>query len=112
MRRLQQIWRFVLSEPFIWLYRYFIKTNTFMNEVKMMDRAARLKLLLRLMLPMFLISYLLLLIPSLFSNDTYLLLRIAAGVLSGFLVGATWDAVMDRPVGILGGMWFGIWLGI
>ncbi|MDQ2715261.1 MAG: hypothetical protein M3Z08_10170, partial [Chloroflexota bacterium] len=120
MKLLQHSWHFIVSEPFSWLQRYFFKINAFMNAVEIKDRATRLRLLRRLLLPMFLVSYPVSLLFALigmaisghFHFDFLLLLETAIGLLSGIVVGIIWDAGMNRPVGIPGGMWFGIWLGM
>lgn len=82
-----------------------------MNEIEAKNRTGRLKILLRLILPMFLVSYPLALIFS-FPFSPYPLLEAALGLFSGILIGIIWEVTMNRPVGILGGMWFGIWLGM
>lgn len=114
--KFQQLWRSVLSDPFIWFYSFFFKTNTFMHEVEIENKAKRLKFLLKLLPAMFLVSYPLSLLLSLLGNTSqfgaYTLLERAAGVLSGFLVAVIWDAITNRPMGILGGTWLGLWLGI
>ena len=109
---------FALATLFRHLHHYF-KINT-LNEVKIKDRAARLKFWLRFLPAIFLISYpLALFFPLIgsassgnFHSVLIVLFETAVGTLSGILVGFAWDIVMNRPVGIWGGWWFGIWLGI
>jgi hypothetical protein len=117
MRYLKQFF-FAIATLFQHLYHYF-NTNA-LNEVEIKDRSARLKFLLRFFPAIFLISYLLALffplIGSASSGNFYsvliVLFETAVGALSGILVGFAWDMVMNRPVGILGGWWLSLWLGI
>src|SRR5581483_1249642 len=112
MAQLQQAWRFMLTEPFGWLRDYFFKTNTFMNTYQAKDRAQRFKFLLRLILPMFLISYPLAVLLSFLFTLSLLgwinILIASVGTLSGFLIGISWEQITGRPVGILASLWLGI----
>jgi len=106
----------MLTEPFGWLRDYFFKTNTFMNTYQAKDRAQRFKFLLRLILPMFLISYPLAVLLSFLFTLSLLgwinILIASVGTLSGFLIGISWEQITGRPVGILASLWLGGWLGM
>src|SRR6266567_2099691 len=110
----------MLGEPFTWLHHYFWQIDDFVREFEMRNSATRLKLLFRLILPMFLISYplavifrfVLLYFSGFQFNWANLLFATGVGTISGIIVGIGWDIVANMPVGILGSMWLGMWLGI
>src|SRR6266496_6084886 len=119
MQQLRRCWYYILGEPFGWLFCYFFNTDKFFHTFEMRNSAIRLKLLSRLILPMFFVSYpLAVLLFNLYTLPHFnfswinMFLVTVVGTLSGIAIGIAWDIMVNMPLGILSGMWFGMWLGM
>src|ERR1700730_2838178 len=102
MDQVQKAWNYILSEPFKWLLLYFFHIDQFVQETDIKDTKARRKLLLRLMLPMFLVTCPLALLLGMFGlylqfDWLNLVLAVAVGTLSGIIIGLVWDSVANVP---------------
>src|SRR5712692_6909567 len=53
----QQAWHYVLAEPFTWLFYCFFQPARFKREFEVQSLWRRIGLMLRLALPIFLVSY-------------------------------------------------------
>jgi uncharacterized protein len=104
-------------QPFTWLFYYFLQTDRFMDGFELKDSTKRLQVLLKLVLPLFLVSYLLamaiVLLSSFFSpNLISILLATAVGTILGIVVGISWDILAGIPIAIIGSIWIGMWMGM
>src|SRR6266487_3357091 len=57
MERVKRAWQYLFIEPFIWLFYCFFQPARFRREVEIRDLSKRIVPMLRLALPLFLISY-------------------------------------------------------
>lgn len=137
MKDARDIWRYTLEEPFSWIRDCIFQPAKFDREFGKETQAQRMKSMLRLTLPMFLIFYpfglvaraifiALHLIPLsdiigfLLTPFIGIVLGIAGGILFGIVLGVLFDIalgiaagiVLDILVGIAGGTAFGMADGI
>lgn len=119
MQERKNLWSNPLTGPFLWLACYFFQPDRFMRKMEVELRTHRLKLLLKLALPMFIVCYLPVLGLQLFFNFSYFTsnwivfsLTSALGCLLGVAIGIIWDLLANLWVGIVGGIWIGIVTGI
>src|SRR5207248_8298851 len=57
MKHMRRVWRYVLAEPFMWLFYCFFQPGRFKRECESKDFLKRMISMLRLALPMFLYTY-------------------------------------------------------
>src|SRR5690348_10097295 len=118
---MQGAWRYLITGPFIWMFFVFFQPRRFDREMEQKGRWRRFVLLLRLILPMFLIAYpicllgklvLFLLHLELYLNIVSVLgettLGIVFGIASGVVRGITVGVVRGVIAGIAGGIAGGI----
>ncbi|HEY4032546.1 MAG TPA: AAA family ATPase [Ktedonobacteraceae bacterium] len=113
MKHVRAIWHYVWEEPFSWIRECFFQPAKFNREFGGRTLFQRITSMLRLALPMFLVSYPLVLISRaicvafhllLLSNITGFLLILAIGVIVSIIV----SIVVGITVGIAYGIVFGI----
>lgn len=106
----------LLVEPFTWLFYRFVQPTRFKRTLEPKGLLKRIALLLRLALPMFLLSYLpALIVKGLISPNPDLrliLLTTAIGTVLGITVGVAVGIVLRVAVGIAIGIVLGIAAGI
>src|SRR5258708_2853302 len=100
MKPIERVWHYLLADPFTWLFYYFFQPAEFRREFETKDFAERILPMLRLTLPIFLVSYPL----SFFSNWWAILLGTVGGVVLGIVGGIRW--------GIVGGIGLSVGLGL
>ncbi len=64
MKQFERIWRYVLAEPFLWLFYYFVQPSNFHASVESNQASKRAVTMFRLALPVFIVSFFLLLLLS------------------------------------------------
>jgi uncharacterized protein len=107
MEQIKRTWHYLLVEPFKWLIYYFFQPDKFHSEFEIKGSSK-----LRLVLPLFFVSYpLSLVIQITFIHSSPNLSATAVGTILGIAVGIGWDIAVNIPVGIVGSIWIGIWLG-
>src|SRR5690348_5065776 len=119
---MRRSWQFLIVEPFIWLFYCFFQPIRFNKEFERENFLERVAAMLRLILPLFLISYPFAIVvqiglctsfPAL-SHDCYLyhgsfLLTLNVG---NFLLATAWAVILGIGWGIVGGVIGSIALGI
>ncbi len=101
----RQAWHYVLAEPFIWLFYCFFQPGRFKREFEVQSLWRRIGLMIRLALPIFLVSYPLALVVQALAS------RPPANIFS-FLITTAWATVLGVGWGIVGGVLGDIRLGI
>ncbi len=94
------VWNYLFGEPFRWLLYYFFQPDRFKREIEIKDFSIRIRFLMRLIIPMFLVSYpVALVLPIIYlqSNWISVLLITALGTMLGVTVGITWDILVKSP---------------
>jgi hypothetical protein len=99
MKLIDKAWHYVVKDPFTCLFYYFCQPSNFQQTCETKSVAERILPMLRLALPIFIVSYPL----SLFSNWWATVLGIITGVVWGLVFGISW--------GIVGGIGLGVALG-
>src|SRR5260370_34253196 len=108
MKQFRQVWHYMLAEPFLWLFYYFVQPSNFHASVESDQASKRAVTMFRLALPIFLISYFfLLLISYLFGSHINIL-----AVLLGFVGGIPLGTTSSIRWGIAGCFGLGIGLGL
>jgi uncharacterized protein len=134
MQQIKKVWHYLVIEPFTWIFFCFFQPNRFSREYKRADSATRVISMLRLALPLFLISYLFAIIISIFiqyflpilepayfsvdggfvlapNADLFLLAMAWAtflGILFGMSLGVGWDIGWGIAIGCALGIVTGI----
>src|SRR5436309_672894 len=110
----KQLWHHVLGDPFIWLFYCFFQPARFRNQFEGKSVWLRSVLMLRLALPLFLVSYPLAFLVQLILASSLPVSRLPGGVLnlSGLLLVTTWAVVIGVGWGMVGGIAGDIRLGI
>ncbi len=106
----QQAWYYLLAEPFTWLFYCFFQPARFRREFEAQSLWKRIGLMLRLVLPIFLISYPLALVVQIILSS-----RQPVNILSFLLMTAwatLWATLLGVGWGIVGGIVGDISLGI
>ena len=118
MEALKQARQYFIIEPFYWLCRCFFQPARFQKDFAQIPPARRIKLMVRLFLPMFLCTYPLALLiriglvaffPQLYPH--YFTSALGLNVFS-FLFDATWVSILSCAIGSLFGSFFGVEYGI
>jgi uncharacterized protein len=118
MKTGQQAWHYVLAEPFIWLIYCFFQPARFKRDFEVQSLWKRFVPMLRLALPIFLVSYLLALVLQAFAFVVQATL--VSGFQTGrppvnifnFLLNTAWATVLAVGLGTVGGILAGIAAGI
>ena len=101
MKYMKRNWHYLLAEPFTWLFYYFTQPTRFKQIVEAKNLSDRIKPMLRLALPLFLITYPLTIVVN--ANVWATLSGIVVGIILGIVAGIEW--------GIIGSIGLGIGLG-
>ncbi len=110
--------QYFIIEPFYWLFRCFFQPARFQKDFAQIPLSKRIKLMLRLFLPMFLCTYPLALLVrmGLFSLSPHLYHHYFTPALTFdiffFLFDATWATILSCWAGSLFGSLFGVEYGI
>src|SRR2546426_4726389 len=129
MNTMQRAWRYLIAGPFIWMFLVFFQPRRFDREMEQKGRWGRFVLLLRMVVPMFLIAYpicllgkvvLVLLHLELYLNIVSILgettlgivFGIAVGVVRGITVGVVRGVIAGIAGGVIAGIAGGITVGI
>jgi AAA ATPase domain len=115
MKLLKRSWHYILLEPFSWwLFYCFFQPTKFRKEYETEGFLRRIGIMLRLALPIFLISYPLALIVRLISHSLFpdSIFFGPGANLFGFLLSAAWATILSLALGIVGGVLGSIGLGI
>src|SRR5437762_1149938 len=126
MSYIQRAWRYVMTEPFTWLFYAFFQPVRFKREYESKGIIHRMSAMLRLVLPIFLCTYPLALLVDvlrdlLSGNLNFLLIEnLLTGSQVQFLfiialtiiVGIMWSVLWGVAGGIAGGIAWGIILSI
>src|SRR6266516_8224819 len=100
-------WHYVLVEPFIWLFYCFFQPIRFKNEFEVQGLWDRVVLMLRLALPLFLLSYPLACVVQIILSESFLSIRRELNILS-FLLTVAWITIISVGWGTIGGIIGGI----
>jgi len=100
MKPIERTWHYFLVDPFTWLFYYFCQPTNFPREFETEDFAKRIIPMLRLAMPIFIVSYTLVF----FSNWWAIILGTLGGVIWGTVGGIKW--------GIVGGIGLSVGLSI
>jgi hypothetical protein len=118
MGELKQPGQYFIIEPFYWLFRCFFQPARFQKDFVQIPLSRRMKMMLRLILPMFLCTYppALLIRVGLFSLSPHLYQHYFTSTLDFeiffFLFDATWSTILSCAGGSLFGSLFGVEYGI
>src|SRR5579864_215054 len=102
----QRVWHYMLAEPFTWLFYCFFQPARFKREFEAQSLWKRIGPMLRLALPIFLISY-----PPTLVVQAILASSPSVNLLS-FLLTTAWATVLAVGWGTVGGIAADISLGI
>src|SRR6266571_8858909 len=125
MKQMKRSWHHLLDEPFTWIFYCFFQPAKFTREFEVQGFSKRIVPMLRLALPMFLISYLFVLaargiliaislvqypdaVDFLLSTAGYTVLSIVFGMVVGIVFGMVIGIVFAMVVGIVLGMVVGV----
>ncbi len=110
----QQAWHYVLAEPFTWLFYCFFQPARFKREFEVQSLWRRIGLMLRLALPIFLVSYPLALVVQVILASSFPASRPTGYDLNmfNFFLTTAWATVLGVGWGIMGGILGDIRLGI
>src|SRR6266849_1577908 len=98
MKTGQQAWYYLLADPFTWLFYCFFQPALFKREFEAQSLSKRIGPMLRLALPIFLISYpLALVVQAIFASSS------RVNLLS-FLLTTAWATVLAVGWGTVGGI--------
>src|SRR5216684_8162622 len=100
------VWHYVLAEPFTWLFYCFFQPTRFKREFEVQSLWKRVVPMLRLALPIFLVSY-----PLALVVQAILASRPPVNIFS-FLLATAWATVLAVGWGIVGGIVADISVGI
>jgi hypothetical protein len=91
-RSSKHTWHYVLIEPFVWLFYCFFQPTRFKNEFEVQSFWHRIVPMLRLALPMFLLSYPLAFVVQIILSISFLFRGRDLDIL-GFLLTAAWISI-------------------
>ncbi len=114
LRSGKQLWYYVLGMPFIWLFYCFFQPVRFRSQFKGKSPGLRIVLMLRLALPLFLVSYPFAFVVQLILASSFPGSRLPGEVLNppGLLLATMWAVVIGVGWGVVGGIAGDIRLGI
>ena len=107
----QQAWHYALAEPFTWLFYCFFQPARFKREFEVQSFWKRIGLMLRLALPIFLVSYPLALVVQVILASSFFANGAPVNIFD-FLLTTAWATVLGVGWGIVGGIVGDIRLGI
>ncbi len=120
MNYLKRAWLYLALEPFIWLFCCLFQPAKFKEEFNKEDLKDRIKPMLRLILPIFVVSvypffFFVISLGGLFGLDiissAYLFVAAVWSTFPGIVIGIVWGILVDMATGIFSGILLGIGLG-
>ncbi len=111
MKTVRLAWHYVLAEPFTWLFYCFFQPARFRREFEVQSFWKRIGLMLRLALPIFLVSYPLALVVQAILASSFPAIEVPVNIFT-FLLTTAWATVFGVGWGIVGGIVGDIKLGI